>query len=85
MVAFTWANVHQLPPQISFACHFLYSEDPMTAKEGYSAAIAVLFGGSLWELRGWSLLSFHIPFSLFVFEADLAGMKMVLTAGSLPT
>lgn len=27
----TWADVHQLLPQISFACHFLYSQDPVMA------------------------------------------------------
>ncbi|KAI5272760.1 Von Willebrand Factor A Domain-Containing Protein 8 [Manis pentadactyla] len=41
--------------------------------EGYSAAMAELFGESLWELRRRSLLSTHIPFSHPAFVADLAG------------
>lgn len=32
-MAFTWANVQQLPPQISCACHFLYSQDPVKARK----------------------------------------------------
>ena len=30
---FYMVNVHQLPPQISCACHFLYSQDPVMARE----------------------------------------------------
>lgn len=34
VVAFTWVNVYQLLPQISFACHFLYSQGPVMARKG---------------------------------------------------
>lgn len=36
----------------------------------------MLFRGSLWERRCWSLLSLHIPVSLLVFVAALAGMMV---------
>ena len=51
---------------------------------GYTAAMAARFGESLWEPRSWSLLFPCIPFSLRVFVADWASLKLTLTAGSLP-
>ena len=49
---------------------------PCDGQGGYTAAMAVLFGGSLWEPGSWSLLSPCIAFSLRVSVVDWASLKL---------
>ena len=76
MVAFTWANVRQLPPQISFACHFLYSQDPVMARKLILLPWLCYLEGPSGSRDAGHFCLFAFSFFFFVFVADLASLKL---------
>lgn len=65
---FYMENVHQLPPQISFACHFLYSRAPVMARKVTVLPLLCYLEGpsGSWDAGHFCLFTFHFLLSLWL-------------------